>query len=56
MHPSMRAQITYLKADGAPIKIPSKYAILADVFTTKLAVELLKYTSINNCTIKLVDD
>ncbi len=32
VHPSKKAQIAHLKADGAPTKVPSKYADFADVF------------------------
>ncbi len=56
MHPSRRAQIAHLKADEAPIKVPSKYADFIDVFFSKLATELPEYTGINGHTIKLVDD
>ncbi len=56
MHPSRRAQIAHLKADEAFTKVPSKYADFADVFSTKLAAKLLKYTGINNHTIEFVDD
>ncbi len=55
-HHSKKAQIAYLKADKAPIEVPSKYTDYVDVFSPKLAVELLKYTSINNHVIILVDD
>ena len=56
MHPLRRAQIAYLETDKAFIKIPSKYANFADVFSPKLAIKLLKHTKINNHTIELVDD
>ncbi len=56
MYPLKRAQIAHLKVDEALTKVPSKYADFADVFLSKLAVELLEYTKINNHTIKLVDD
>ncbi len=36
--------------------MPRKYADFADVFSPKLAIELSKYTRINNHVIKLVDD
>ena len=42
--------------DKAPIKILSKDAYFADIFSLKLAVEYSKYTKINNYIIKLVDD
>ena len=56
MHPSRRAQISYLKGDEALTKVPSKYADFADIFSAKLAVELPKYTRINNHAIKLLND
>ncbi len=56
MHLLKKAQIAYLKADEAYTKVLSKYANFADVFSPKLAVELPKYTRINNYAIKLVDD
>ncbi len=56
MHPSRRAQIAHLKADEAPIEVPSKYADFADIFSPKLAVELPEHTGINDHTIELVDD
>ncbi len=56
MHPSRRAQIAHLKADEAPIKVSSKYADFADVFSPKLAVELPEQTGINDYAIELVDD
>ncbi len=56
MYPSRRAQITHLKVDEAPTKIPSEYADFANVFLPKLATELLEHTGINNYAIELVDD
>ncbi len=56
MHPSRRAQIAHLKADEAFTKVPSKYADFADVFSPKLAVELLEHTEINDHANELVDD
>ncbi len=56
MHPSKRAQIAHWKADEVPIKVPSKYTDFADIFSTKLAVELLKYIGINDYAIELVSD
>ncbi len=40
----------------APIKVSSRYTDFANVFSSKLAVELFKHTKINNHAIKLVDD
>ena len=56
MHPLRRAQIAHLKANKAPSKVPSKYADFADVFSLKLAAELLEHTRINDYAIELVDD
>ena len=56
MHPSKRAQIAYLKADKAPSKVPNNYADFTDVFSSKLAAELLEHTRINDHTIDLIDD
>ncbi len=56
IHPSKRAQIVHLKADEAPTKVPSEYADFADVFSPKLAVELLEHTGMNDYAIELVDD
>ena len=56
MHPSKRAQIAYLKADEVSIKVPSKYADFADVFSLKLVAELPKHTGINDHAIELMDD
>ncbi len=56
VHPSRRAQITHLKVDEAPTKVPSEYAYFADVFSPKLAAELSEHTGINNHAIKLVHD
>ena len=51
-----KAQIAHQKADKTPIKVFSKYANFADVFSVKLAIKLSKYTRINNYTLKFVDD
>ncbi len=56
VHPSRRAQIAHLKADEATIKVPSKYADFANIFSPKLAVELPEHTRINDHAIELVDD
>ncbi len=56
MHPSRRAPIAHLKADEAPTEVSSEYADFADVFSPKLAVELLEHTEINDHAIELVDD
>ena len=56
VYPLRRAQIAYLKADEALSEVPSKYADFADVFSPKLAAELLEYMGINDYTIELVDD
>ncbi len=56
MHLLKSAQIAHLKANKAFIKVSSKYANFIDIFLTKLATELFKYTRINNYTIELIDD
>ena len=56
MYQLKRVQIAYLKADKALTKMPSNYADFADIFSLKLAAELLKYTGINNHAIELIDD
>ena len=47
IHPSRAAQIAALKQDEAPIKVLSKYADYADVFSFNLAIELPENTGIN---------
>ncbi len=56
MHPSRRAQIAHLKANEALTKVPSQYADFTDVFSPKLAAELLEHTEIKDHAIELVDD
>ncbi len=56
MHLSKRAQIAYLIADKVLSKVPSKYANFADVFSPKLATELLEHTGINDHAIEFVDN
>ena len=56
MHLSKRAQLAYLMADEAPIKVLSKYIDFANVFFPKLAAKLLKHAGINDHAIKLVND
>ncbi len=56
MHPPRWAQIAHLKADKAPTKVPSEYIDFADIFLSKLAIELPEYTGINDHTIELADD
>ena len=48
VYPSKKAQIAHLKADEASTKVLSKYINFADVLSSKLAVELPKYTRFNN--------
>ena len=52
---SKRAQIAHLKADKAPIEVPSEYADFANVFSSKLAAELSEH-GISDHAIELVDD
>ena len=56
IHLSKKAQIAYLKTTKISIKVPSKYANFANIFLSKLTVELSKYMDINNYTIKLIND
>ncbi len=49
-------QIAHLKTNEAPTKIPSKYADFADVFSSKLTIELPENIGINDHTIKLMDN
>ncbi len=56
MHPSKKAQIAHLKADKVSTKVLSEYVNFANIFSTKLATKLPKHISINNHTIKLMDD
>ena len=56
MHPSRKTQIVHLKANKAPTKVFNKYADFTNVFLSKLAIELLKHTRINNYAIELVDN
>lgn len=56
MYLSKKAQIAYLKAVEAFIKVSSKYTNFVDIFSSKLAIKLSKYTNINNYAIKLVND
>ncbi len=51
-----KARIAYLKASKAATKVPNEYADFVDIFSLKLAVELLKHTKINDYVIKLVVD
>ena len=55
IYPLKRAQIVYPKADQALIKVPSKYADFADVFSPKLAKEFSEY-EISDHVIKFVND
>ena len=56
LHSLKKAQIAHLKADKASIKVLSKYANFADIFSSKLAVKLSEHMKINNHAIELVDD
>ena len=55
MHPLKRAQIAHLKADEVTTGVSREYTDFADVFLSKLVIELLQL-KINNNTIKLVDE
>ena len=56
VHLSKKAQIAHLKADKVLIKVLSKYADFVNIFSLKLAAELLEHMGINNHAIELVDD
>ena len=56
VHLSKKALIAYLKVDKASTKDFSQYTNFANIFSPKLAIELLKYISINNHVIKFVDN
>ena len=43
MHLSKRVQIAHPKVNEAPTKVASEYADFANIFSSKLAAELLKY-------------
>ncbi len=45
-----------MKADEAPSKVLSKYADFADIFSPKLAAELLEHMRTNDHAIELVND
>ena len=53
VHPSKKGSNSHLKVDKAVSKVPSKYVDFGDVFSPKLAVDLPKYTEINNHVIEL---
>ena len=55
VHLSRKAQIAYLKVDKAATEIPNEYADFADVFSSKLAAELLEH-GISNHVIELIDN
>ena len=56
VYPSCRVQIATLVANEAPNSIFMEYSDFADIFFPELASELLKYTGINNCAIKLINE
>lgn len=56
MHLSKISLIAHLKIDKASIKVPSKYTNIINIFLSKLAIEFLMYTKINNYTIKLINN
>ena len=55
VYPSKKHYKAYLKVDKALIKDFNEYTNFADVFSSKLAVKLPKYMSINNYAIKFID-
>ena len=56
MHSLKRAQITYLKANKASSKVPSKDADFVNIFSPKLLAKLPEHTKINVHAIKLVNN
>ena len=55
VHPSKKAQIAYVKVDKASTQVMSEYADFADIFSPKLAAELLKHGRKDHV-IEFVDD
>ena len=55
IYPSREAQISALIQDEAPIKVLSKYADYANIFSFDLAMKLTKNTGINKHAIELVN-
>lgn len=56
IYPLKKAQIAYLKANNISIKVFSKYDNFANIFSYKLAIKLFELISINNYTIKFVNN
>ncbi len=56
VQPLRRAQIAHLKAEKTSSKVPREYVNFADVFSQKLATEILEYIGINNYAIELVNN
>ena len=56
LHSSKKTPIAHLKVDKAPTNIPSKYTNFAIIFSLKFAIELPKYTEINDHAIKFIND
>ncbi len=56
VYSSRRALIAHFKANKVLTKVLSKYANFADVFLSKFAADLSKYTEINDHAIALVND
>ena len=56
IYPSCRTQIAALVANEAPTSIPTKYSNFANVFSPKLALELLEHIRINDHAIELVNN
>ena len=55
VHPSWRAQIALLKADGVLTFVSSKYTNFADIFSKDLIAKLSGYTGINDYSIYLIE-
>ena len=56
IYPSCGPQIAGLIAQKTPTKVPAKYAVFVDIFSSNLASKLPKYIEINEYTFELVDD
>ena len=55
IYSSQRAYIVFLKANKAPISVPSKYANFADIFSKNLVAKLPEHIKINNHTINIIE-
>lgn len=51
-----KTQIVYPKRDKVLIKVSTKYINFTNIFSSKLAIKLLKYIGINDHTIELINN